>query len=382
MWPQGSSAPAQGYAGVPVGNAGPGGLAGGAGGAAGAGRGAMTMQQQAALMQANAMQRGYAQGGGYPGAVYPGYPQQGAAASGPAALAGGLGGSPDWTGAPAMRVPGGGAPDGGLSAAYAAWANAFGGGNAYGGGLPQAYGGGGAKGSTSGVGEKGDGKGRGFGFGKGKGKGKGWKGGGFGGGSPAFDPASSAGTWFPPGGALGDPRRQIELAQRRAKQRDRSAISQAQRSAQQRFERDLLERVQGHWVDASDPGTTYVVEGGLCSVTSAENSRVFRNRLGVYGGELCWDARRFWHYLSLSSLPPLGEPVERVEWNPGEGSPQTRQIVWLRAAPQQEEEDGKIGEDGEAEDEEGNAVPEEPEEPEEPEAAASTAEAVAEAAVA
>lgn len=270
-------------------------------------------------------------------------------------------------------VPGGGAPDGGFSAAYAAWAAAYGGGMPCG-GMPPA----GCVGPCGfkGCGEKG-GKGR--GFGKGKGKGKAFKGGSpLGSGPGTFgDAAGGPGGW-----AASDPRRQIELAQKRAKQRDRSAISQAQRSAQQRFERDLLERVQGSWVDASDPSTSYVVEGALCSVSGGKNGRVFRNRLGVYGGELCWDARRFWHNLDINKLPPLGEEVERVEWNPGEGSPETRQIVWLRAPPPaegtEEVAEGEEQQEGEA------ASPDAPEESEAVPngAATSTAEAVAEAAVA
>lgn len=130
----------------------------------------------------------------------------------------------------------------------------------------------------------------------------------------------------------GDPRRQIELAQRRAKQRDRCAITQAQRNAQQRFEKDLLDRVQGTWIDESDPTSSYVVEGSICSVSGGDNARVFRNRISVYGGELCWDAKRFWHYLDLKSLPAEG-PVDKVLWTPGEGSPPTRPITWLRGTP-------------------------------------------------
>jgi len=249
--------------------------------------------------------------GGY-GMMYPPYPGAGALQGGAAS-----GSSPGYYGG--ACVPGGGAPDGGLSAAYAAW---YGGGAGYGGG-----GFGGAKGSDSGEkGKGGDFKGK----GKGKGKGKSWKGA-F---APSFGGNGDTGfggseSWTPPG----DPRRQIELAQRRAKLRDRSAISQAQRSAQQRFEKDLLDRVQGSWIDESDNTTSYVVEGSLCSVSGGENSRVFRNRIGVYGGELCWDARRFWHYLDLIKLPPAGEEVERVEWTPGEGSPPTRPIIWLRGEP-------------------------------------------------
>eukprot|EP00747_Dinoflagellata_sp_TGD_P033358 gnl/TRDRNA2_/TRDRNA2_136564_c1_seq1.p1 gnl/TRDRNA2_/TRDRNA2_136564_c1~~gnl/TRDRNA2_/TRDRNA2_136564_c1_seq1.p1 ORF type:complete len:200 (+),score=47.89 gnl/TRDRNA2_/TRDRNA2_136564_c1_seq1:64-600(+) len=151
-------------------------------------------------------------------------------------------------------------------------------------------------------------------------------------------------------GASDDPRRQIELAQRRAKQRERSAISQAQRSAQQRFEQGLLDRVQGRWVDEADANTLYVVEGSICSVSSGGSSRVFRNRLSVFGGDLCWDAKRFWHNLKLDALPPLDDPVERVEWVPGEGSPPTKTIVWLPAPPAPEGEEA-AGEGNEACDE-------------------------------
>eukprot|EP00913_Durusdinium_trenchii_P028075 g26322.t1 len=112
-----------------------------------------------------------------------------------------------------------------------------------------------------------------------------------------------------------------------AQQRDRAAINQAQRSAQQRFEKDLLDRVQGKWTDEEDPSISYHVEGSICSVSGGPGApRTFRNRLSVYGGELCWDAKRFWHNLNFNALPALGEEVERVEWNPGPGSPPTKQM--------------------------------------------------------
>jgi len=274
---------------------------------------------QMAAMQGMGQKGGF---GGYapgpsPGFPFPGYgqmPQPGGPGVGQQGPAPGGG----------MQVPGGGAADGGFSAAYAAWASAYGGQPGFGG--QQQY-----QGAAKGAGGPSEGgKGRGFGKGKGKGKGRGGK---------SFGGSPMGGYSDEPIDANVDPKRAIEMAQRRAKQRDRSAISQAQRSAQQRFERDLLDRVQGRWADASDPAMIYKVEGSLCSVSSGDNSRVFRNRLSVFGGELCWDARRWWHTLNLSSLPPVGEEVERVEWNPGEGSPPTRPVVWLRAPPEPESAD-------------------------------------------
>jgi len=46
-------------------------------------------------------------------------------------------------------------------------------------------------------------------------------------------------------------------------------------------------------------------------------------------------------------LPPAGEEVERVEWIPGEGSPSTKPIVWIRAPlkPEGEEPAGGDGEE-------------------------------------
>jgi len=282
--------------------------------------------QQMPAMQGVGQQGAF--GGPSPGFPFPGYGQM-----------------------PQPRAPGGDPFDDGMSAAYAAWGSAYGGQPGFGGGQPQQqYQAGKGFGGPS---ESG-GKGRGFGKGKGKGKGKGGK---------SFGGAgySSAGYSNEPVDASVDPKRAIEMAQRRAKQRDTSAISQAQRAAQQRFERDLLDRVQGRWADASDPATIYKVEGSLCSVFAGDNSRVFRNRLSVFGGKFCWDAVRWWHTLVLSSLPPVGEEVERVEWTPGEGSAPTRPVVWLRAPPEPEAED--------------------PPHPE-AEGGASMAEAVAEAAVA
>jgi len=66
-------------------------------------------------------------------------------------------------------------------------------------------------------------------------------------------------------------------------------------------------------------------------VLSDDNSRVFRNRLGAYGVEMYWDARKFWHCLNLQALYSVGEEPERLEWNPAKGSPPAKQIAWLRA---------------------------------------------------
>jgi len=314
----------------------------------------MMNMQQAQMQQAMAMQRNMMAGGYGAGSMWPGYSPQ----------ACGYGGG--MQAAQGSTSPGGvSTSGGGFAGAYAAWAAAYGGCGGYDNSKSRA-GTGGAKGSSNGS-EKGKGS-----FGKGKGKGKGWKGVGVGSSSPSDAQGGSA-DWE------SDPRRQIEIAQRRAKQRDRSSIQQAQRSAQQRFEKDLLDRVQGAWIDAAEPETTYMVEGGLCSVTGG--SRVFRNRIGLYGGDLCWDARRFWHYLNVPALPPAGELVERVEWNPGEGSPPTKQIVWLRAPDQPERQEvSALPEEPENDKEEDNEG--EQEEAAEPEVAASTAQAVAEAAVA
>jgi len=325
--------------------------------------------QQAQMQAMQAMQRGYAAG-----AMYPGYAAQQMPPMGQ-----GQGSSSQAPGPATHGVPGGGAPDGGLSAAYAAWVAAYGA-SGFGPATSGGYPGPAPRANGSASGCQADGPSKGRGGGKGKGKGRGFKGG-----APPESRRDAA--------AMGsDPRRQIEMAQRRAKQRDRSAISQAQRSAQQRFERDLLSRVQGYWADASESGTSYAVEGSLCSVSTSDSSRVFRNRISVFNGELCWDARRFWHYLNLSSLPPTGEQVERVEWAPGEGSPPTRPIVWIRTeAPPPKMKDNVA--EGQAEDELDEEDDDDEQELDQPkgvngakgpsdEAAVSMAEAVAEAAVA
>mmetsp|Transcript_30147 Transcript_30147/g.55009 ORF Transcript_30147/g.55009 Transcript_30147/m.55009 type:complete len:315 (+) Transcript_30147:90-1034(+) len=269
--------------------------AGGAGGQglpAGSGYGMPGGAGMMSMQQALYSKGGY--GGGYAGAMYPGYSTM----------------QPYGAGA-------GGQGMGGQGGCYGAWG--YGAGGSY-------------------LGGKSNGKGK----GKGKGRGKG-----FFSGEKGYDKGSSMSgaydPWKPEGGVDiydgQDPRRAIEIAQRRAKQRDRSAISGAQRCAQQRFEQSLLDRIQGRWTDEADPGCTYNVEGNLCSVSSTANPRVFRNRITLYGGDLCWDARRFWHYLKIDSLPPVGEEVERVEWTPGEGSPPTQPIIWIKAPDQEGEED-------------------------------------------
>lgn len=120
-----------------------------------------------------------------------------------------------------------------------------------------------------------------------------------------------------------------------------SPIVDAQRAARLRFEKGLLDRIQGYWVDKSDPNITYVVEGNTCSVNSGDGGRGFRNRIGVYGVDLCWDARRFWHYLNLEALEAAGEDVQELEWNPGKDCPAdvTTQILWVKGTPPPKEED-------------------------------------------
>merc|ERR1719416_150146 len=146
----------------------------------------------------------------------------------------------------------------------------------YGGMLGGGCGGGGAMPGMGGGFNKGGGKGKGdhhyFKGGKGfKDGGKGFKGKGFKG-EKGFDKGEGKGKYggFGGDGAYdfsGDPRRQIQLAQRRAKGRERGAIQQAQKSAQLRFEKDLLDRVQGSWVDESDNTSGFVVEGSICAVS-------------------------------------------------------------------------------------------------------------------
>eukprot|EP00928_Gymnodinium_smaydae_P047220 TRINITY_DN31499_c0_g1_i1.p1 TRINITY_DN31499_c0_g1~~TRINITY_DN31499_c0_g1_i1.p1 ORF type:complete len:275 (+),score=69.05 TRINITY_DN31499_c0_g1_i1:112-936(+) len=172
------------------------------------------------------------------------------------------------------------------------------------------------------------GKGDGKSFRGGKGNGKSGKKGGGRGFKGGKGNGSADGGYAP-----GDPRSAIERAQASAFHRGRRDISQAQKAAQDRFEKDLLQRVQGHWIDDSDMPAHYVVEGNLCSVLGPdENARVFRNRLSVNNSELVWDAKRFWYNLKLDSLPPVGEQAQRVEWTAGQGSPKNETVVWLRCA--------------------------------------------------
>lgn len=211
-----------------------------------------------------------------------------------------------------------GAADGGLSAAYAS-------------GL-----------FAKGKGKKGKGKPKGYGaYGKGKGKFKGKDADGEG--DKADDGDDAAEGEGKEEGYERSPKREnrfspIVNAQREAHHRFEkesrvSPIVNAQREARQRFEKDILDKIQGRWVDEADPNTSYVVEGNICSVSSANGGRGFRNRLSVYGVEMCWDARRFWHYLNLQELHKPGDPPERLEWNPAKDSPPTQQIVWLKAPP-------------------------------------------------
>jgi len=208
-----------------------------------------------------------------------------------------------------------------------------------------------------GKGKKGKGKGKGKGKFKGKGKGEDGEGG-------DKDGEKKEGE---EGGAEGEAKEKsgvgsIVSAQREARQREEgrfSPIVSAQRDARMRFEKDVLDRIQGRWVDETDSNTTYVVEGNVCSVSSGDGGRGFRNRLSVYGVEMCWDARRFWHYLNLQELYAAGDNVEKLEWNPAKDSPPTQQIVWLKAPPLPEgEEEAK--EEDEAKEEEAKEGGEEP----------------------
>lgn len=101
---------------------------------------------------------------------------------------------------------------------------------------------------------------------------------------------------------------------------------------------DMKEEIAS--VGEEDPSISYHVEGSVCAV-AGQSSRTFRNRLSVYGGELCWDAKRFWHVLNFGALPPAGEEVQRVEWNPGKTSPPTKQIIWIRAEDQDPPEEAE-----------------------------------------
>lgn len=166
---------------------------------------------------------------------------------------------------------------------------------------------------AKGKGKKGFDKGKGKGFGKDKGKGKGY----------------------------GEPRQE----------RPPNPILDAQRDARQRFEKDILDKIQGRWVDEADDQISYTLEGNIVSVQKADGSRGFRNRLSVYGVDMCWDARRFWHYLNTKELFAAGEAgaIEKVEWNPGKDSPPTEKIVWLKVPNLPEGEPAVVGEQKEEE---------------------------------
>merc|ERR1719446_393403 len=80
----------------------------------------------------------------------------------------------------------------------------------------------------------------------------------------------------------------------------------------------------------------------MLSVETTDKDRIFKNRLSIFNGDICWDARRFWHKINVDKdLPPVGEEVERVEWTPGEGSGPTKPIVWQRTAPPEPIEEEK-----------------------------------------
>lgn len=121
-----------------------------------------------------------------------------------------------------------------------------------------------------------------------------------------------------------------------------NSIVDAQREARMRFEKEILDKLQGRWQDEADDQITYIVEGNTVAVHKADGSRGFRNRLSVYGVEMCWDARRFWHNLDTKELFAAGETIEKVEWNPGKDSPPTEKIVWLKAPPLTEEEQEEL----------------------------------------
>merc|ERR1712176_689517 len=115
-------------------------------------------------------------------------------------------------------------------------------------------------------------------------------------------------------------------------ERKGTPIQEAQKAARMRFEKDVLDRIQGRWSDKDDEKVFYTVAGNVCSVAGGgEGDRVFHNRLTVYGHDLCWDARRFWYNLDLKALYAAGDNVEELSWNAGKDSPETKQIVWLKA---------------------------------------------------
>jgi len=117
--------------------------------------------------------------------------------------------------------------------------------------------------------------------------------------------------------------------------KDEPPIVKAQREARERAEKVILDKLAGRWVDEADAEVTYTVEGNTVSVANKSGGRVFHNRLSMYGVEFCWNAKRFWHDVNLKELYSAPDEPEKVEWNPGKGSPGS-QIVWLRAPPEPE----------------------------------------------
>lgn len=123
--------------------------------------------------------------------------------------------------------------------------------------------------------------------------------------------------------------------------REETPIAKAQREARERAEGDILKYLQGRWKDLTDENIRYTVEGNTCSVSNRAEpeSRVFHNRLSMYGVDFCWNAKRFWHNLNVDALKAQGEPsdIKSVEWNPGKSSPPAEQIMWLRAPPDEDD---------------------------------------------
>jgi len=175
------------------------------------------------------------------------------------------------------------------------------------------------------------------GFGGGKGKGKFSKGSGFGGkgfkGKGGGKGKSKGEDGEDGDGEKAEGDEETERAPRVRK--DEPPIVKAQREARERAEAVILKQLAGRWVDEADAEVTYTVEGNTVSVANKSGGRVFHNRLSMYGVEFCWNAKRFWHDVNLKELYSAGDEPEKVEWNPGKGSPGA-QIIWLRAPPEPE----------------------------------------------